>query len=268
MPKNSAEPTARRPGVAAARHAVEVLRCVSQAGGSIGINEIARRIGLHKSSISRVVATLEDEGLLEREPASERIILGIGLIAIAAPILTSRGISTIAHKHMERLAHDTGETASFSVWNGLEAISLDQVIGTNAITHYAGPGQSNAPHCTASGKLLLAFAPEAEIEAILAESLPRHTPHTITDPQALRGQIDEIRMRGFAINRGELSEDAGGISAIVRDLRHRPVGAITITLPMYRFDEARQDELVRQVCNAASRISLEMGCTEGGPGKL
>jgi DNA-binding IclR family transcriptional regulator len=249
----------RPAGVFAAKHTVDILRCISQAGTDVGVNEIARRVGLHKSSVSRLIVTLETERLVERNPETDRFKLGIGLMALAAPLLMERGVASVSRPHMSMLAQRSGETVNLSVWNGREAISVEQALGTNAITHYAAPGQSNPAHCSASGKLLLAFASPAEAEAILSGKLEKFTEYTVIDPAALRSDLASIRHAGCAINCGEFKSDVGAVAAAVRDMNGHALGAIVITVPMYRFDQQRQGELLTMVRATADDISAQMG---------
>jgi DNA-binding IclR family transcriptional regulator len=186
--------------VFAVQHAVEVLRCISRAPPDIGINEIARRVRLDKSSVSRLVRTLERERLVERATNSERVRIGFGLVSLAAPLLAGLRVTNLAPPVLEELARQTGETVNLSVWDGSEAVSVQQALGASAIKHYAVPGQRNPAHCTASGKLFLAYLDEAEIEVICRTPLESYSARTITDPSALRTEArlcpERWRVRG------------------------------------------------------------------------
>jgi DNA-binding IclR family transcriptional regulator len=245
--------------VQAVAHVAEVLRCISKAPRPIGVNEVARRVGLDKSSVSRLIATLERQRFVERVDGTTGIRLGFGLIALVAPLVADLGISTIARPQLELLARESEETVNLSIWDGRESVSVVQALGTNAITHYAMPGQRNPAHCTASGKILLAFAPEHEIEAILSGPLERYTEKTVTDPAVLRQQLKRIRATGHAINYGEFASDVGAVAAVVRDVDDRALGSLTITVPMYRFGPRRKDEILAMVRVAAARLSGQLG---------
>jgi len=259
--EHDAETAGRAPAptVAAVKHAIDVLRVIAGGGSPLGISQIARNVGLHKSTVSRLVATLEAEHLVERAPGSDRVRLGLGLAALAASVLPGLGLSQASRPRLAALAELSGETVNLGVWTGQEAISVDQAVGTSAITHYAAPGQSNPAHSTATGKLLLAFAPADEIDAVLSAPLTAHTPHTTTDPETLRNQLLPIRRDGWAINIGEFAEDVGAVAAAVRDHSGTTVAAITITVPMYRFGEQRRGELLAMVRETAAAVSAQLG---------
>jgi len=250
---------ARGSTVTAVRHAIEILRTFSASEREQGISEIARRIGLHKSSVSRLVTTLEQDRLLERDEVTKRVRLGGGLISLAAPLLGNVKVAEIARPYLVDLARRAGETISFSVWDGSGAVSVEQVLGGQAIAHYAPPGRRNPAHCTASGKALLACASDTEIGRVLADALERYTPRTVCDPARLRNELAATRARGYAINVGEFTTDVGAVAAVVRNGDGRVAGAIAATAPMYRFDAARRTELGSMVKQIAGELSRRLG---------
>jgi DNA-binding IclR family transcriptional regulator len=255
----AARARSREPTVIAVRHAIDILRGFSAIAPQQGVSEIARRIGLHKSSVSRLVATLEQDHLVERDAVTGRVRLGVGLVSLAAPLLANVKVAEAARPYLAELAQRSGETINFGIWDGSGAVSLEQALGGNAIAHYAPPGSRNPAHCTASGKLLLAYASPDEIERLLARPLERFTPRTVCDPVKLRAEIATIRARGYALNAGEFAPDVGAVSAVVRDVGGEVVGAITATVPMYRFEAARRSELTELVRETALRLSQRLG---------
>jgi DNA-binding IclR family transcriptional regulator len=249
----------RDPFVTAVRHAVQVLRSFSADAPHQGVSEIARRIGLHKSSVSRLVGTLEQDQLLERDRETGRIRLGPGLISLAAPLLANVKVVEVARPYLAELAQHSGETISLSIWDGAGAVNLEQALGGNAIAHYAPQGSRNPAHCTASGKLLLAFAAPGELERIFAQQLDRYTERTVCEPDKLRAEVATIRARGYAINAGEFALDVGAVAAGVHDSSGRVVSAITATVPMYRFEAARRRSLIAMVQATAAKLSTRLG---------
>lgn len=242
-----------RATVLAVRHALQVLRCLS-GEGPLGVTELASRVGLHKSSVSRLVATLLDDDLVEREAGSRRVRLGAGLLSLSAPLLGKVRFAEAARAPLADLAAACGETISLSVWDGAGAVNLEQALGAKAIKHYAPPGSRNPAHCTASGKLLLAHAAPAAVDRVLGRGLPRYTPRTIVGPVALRGEIALIRRKGFALNLGEYSSDVGAVAAPVCDAKGAVVAAVTATVPMYRFAASRRMHLLDMVLATAEIV--------------
>lgn len=252
----------RKPGtIIAVKHALDVLRCFSDRDLLLGINELARRVGLHKSSISRIVATLEEARFLERDAATGRYRIGLGLVSLSAPALAPLRLDDVVKPFLQDLASRSGETASFNVWDGVTAVCVDQERGSHAIAYLAPPGFRKPAHCTAAGKVLLAHAGEADIGRILDRPLPRYTERTIADRDALLAELAQIRKQRYAVNRGEFGGDVGAVAAVVLGANDKTVGAIALTVPIYRFDRRRCAELKDSIVEAAELLSQRLGST-------
>lgn len=249
----------RSPTVIAVKHAIDVLRCLSSSTEALGVTEIARRVGLHKSSVSRLLATMEAGHLVDRDRATGRFVPGIGLVSLAAPLISNLSLLDIARPFLGQLAEQSGETVSLNIWDGDAAVSVQQVPGANAVKHFAPPGMRNPAHCTAAGKALLAHAPEEDRERILSGALKSYTEHTVIDRDELRAELEQVRRTGYAANEGELVSDVGAIAAVIRDLDGRVVGAIAATVPMYRFGNERRSELIAAVAATAANLSRRLG---------
>lgn len=260
----SAAGPARRegPGILSVQHAVRVLRTFTAAEPLLGVNEIARRMGMHKSSISRILYTLEQDHLVERDGATGFFRLGPGLIALAAPILAGLNVVEVARTYLEELAMACGETVTLGLWTGSEAVNFEQVLGPGAIKHIALPGGQNPAHCTATGKVFLAALPESDVERILAQPLKRYTEHTILSRSRLMDEISAVRHLGYAVNDAELQPDVVAIAAPVRNLRGEVVAAVAASMPRYRFTPERRSELFRTVTDGALKMSRRLGYSE------
>jgi DNA-binding IclR family transcriptional regulator len=245
--------------VLSVRHAIEILRNFSSEAPLLGITDIASRVGLHKSSVSRLVATLEEDDLVERDPSTRRIRLGRGLLSLTAPLLESVRFVDATLPQLSELAQRSGETISLSVWDGSGAVNLKQVLGGKAVKHYATPGSRNPAHATAAGKLLLAFAPDEIIERTLARNLIRFTPRTLCSRTGILAEIATIRRQGYALNEGELALDVGAVAAPARNDKGAVVAAITATVPMYRFTATNRKQLIEFVQDTADTISTRLG---------
>lgn len=247
------------PRIAAVQHAVAVLRAFSAAEPLLGVNEIARRVSLHKSTVSRILATLEDAHLVERDIASGRFGLGPGIVALAGPLLANLNVREVAQPYLQQLAQDTGESVSLSIWNHGEAVNVDQVMGPGLIQHIAPIGSRSPAHSTATGKTFLAYAPSEEVRAILARGFTRFTSRTITDATALLAELDRIRSRGYALNDRELSENLIAAAAPVRDHRGQVVAAVGVSAPAFDDIQARLERFAALSKATAASISRRLG---------
>jgi DNA-binding IclR family transcriptional regulator len=250
---------ADQPRIAAIQHAVAVLRAFSAAEPLLGVNEIARRVGLHKSTVSRILATLEDAHLVERDAASGRFSLGPGVVALAGPLLANLNVREVAQPYLQQLAQDTGESVSLSIWNHGEAVNVDQVFGPGLIQHIAPIGSRSPAHCTATGKTFLAYAPPGEVQAILARGFTRFTNRTITDARTLQAELDQIRALGYALNDRELADNLIATAAPIRDHRGQVVAAVGVSAPAFDNIQERLERFAGLTMTTAASISRRLG---------
>lgn len=245
-------------GVGAVKKALRVLGCFSGAEPLLSVTELARRVGLHKSSVSRIITTLEEAQFVERDPVSGLIRLGGGLVALAAPIMENFGLSELVRSGLQELAATTQETCSFNIWDGEAAVSIDQVRGPHAVSHYAPLGLSKPAWCTATGKVLIAFSSEKIVERIMSGPFTRFTDVTLTDAAAVGAELETVRAENFAVNRGEFYADIGAVASAVRGKGGRLIGAVGITVPMYRFTEDKIRFLRGPVTAMAGLLSKKL----------
>lgn len=242
---------------------IRVLRELANADDPLlGVNEIARRIGANKSTVSRLVATLEYEGLVEKEPLSGRFRVAAGVVALAWPMLANSDIRDAARPYLEELATNARETSGLAVWSRDEAINIDQILGPGAIMHVATVGARLAPHSSASGKVFLAYASGDIRERALSRQLTRKTVRTITDSSVLLTELDSVRSRGFAVNDGEDTDEAVGIAAPVYGSQNAVDAVVSVTAPRYRTPPDRIEELATLVVDTAAKLSQRLGSTK------
>lgn len=251
--------TARNPGVAAARHAIDVLRCFTARSPLLGVNEIARHTALNKSTVSRLLATLEEAEFVERCPDTGRFFLGIGLITVAAPALAGLDLIKLARPVLRRLAEECGETVSIGLWRDPDVIMVEQVLGGRPVTHVIRAGDRVPAHCTAAGKIFLAYLPAADCKLFRRGSLRRFTPHTITDRAQIQAHCAAVRERGFATNDEEYEPESCGVATPIRAANDVVIATLTAAVPKHRFSAEQQGALVRLLCDNANNLSRRLG---------
>jgi DNA-binding IclR family transcriptional regulator len=177
--------------------------------------ELADRCGLNRSTAWRILATLEDSGLVERDPASGRYAVGYALVALAAGA-GHEPLVRRAHPHLRALAEACAETASLAVPRALQLVYVDQVQAPHVMAAN-WLGRPTPLHATSTGKAFLAWLAADELAAALPARLQRFTDTTITTRAALRAELAGVRARGHAASRGELEPALWGVSAPVLD---------------------------------------------------
>jgi DNA-binding IclR family transcriptional regulator len=240
-------------GVQSVQRAAALLEAIAGAPEPLTAPELAERCGLNRSTAWRILATLEDEGLADRDPATNRYSIGYALTRLASAAGDS--LPRRARPHLEELSRHAGETVSLAVPRGLQLVYVDQVQAPHVMAA-DWLGRAVPLHATSTGKALLAFLPSEELEAALSQPLPSFTESTVTDPVRLRTELDRVRKRGYAVSRGELETALWGASAPILDRRNRPLAVVSVWGAEGRLrTRSRLDELGRAAASTASAIA-------------
>lgn len=240
---------------------MRVLRLFSPDRRHLGVIEAAELLGRPKSSVSRLLRSMEAEGFLSRDEASGRFRLSLALAALGELARASTSMQRLARPVLEELVERTGETSNLVVLDGSEAVNVEVVRSSRAVQHVGVLGRRLPLHATAAGKVLLAWAPAGVQERILAGPLPALASRTLTDPAALARELACVRDQGYATASRELEEELAAASAPVRDHRGAVVAAVTTSAPLSRVevDGEPWPLLVSRVTGAAATLSSALG---------
>ncbi|TDU06506.1 IclR family transcriptional regulator [Streptomyces sp. 846.5] len=238
--------------------AVSILELLARQGET-GVTEIAAELGVHKSTAFRLTAALELRGLVEQAGERGKYRLGMGLVRLAGAATMRMDLSLQSRPVCERLAAEVAETINMAILDDDEAVNIDQVMGPSAITSHNWVGQRTPLHATSSGKVLLAYLPEAAIDARVAV-LKRYTANTVVDPDLLRAQLFTARQEGYAYTIEELEEGLNAIAAPVFAQTGQVIAAVSVSGPSFRLGAPRLlEELAPAVVRAAAEISARLG---------
>jgi len=232
--------------------AAELLKALGAHGGPASVFDLAERCGLNRSTVWRILATLEDAGLVERDPATGRYEIGYALVALGAAAGHDPLIRR-AHPALRALAEACLETASLAVPRGMQLVYVDQVQAPHVMAA-DWLGRATPLHATSTGKALLAWLSEDDIGAALPGRLERFTDTTITTRPVLRTELAQVRARGYAISRGELEPALWGVSAPVLD-GDRPVAVVSVWGVESRIRARGLDALGSRTVAAADEIA-------------
>ena len=254
---------AGRSSLQSVTRAIRALELIAEAG-ELGVTELGRRLDVHKATASRLVATLAEHGLVERDPLSEKYRLGFGLIRLAGAAMAGLDLVQTAHPIVEELADRTRETVNLGVLSGGAVVYVDQVSGTRAIVSVSWVGRRTPLHCTSNGKVLLAYLSEAERERLLAGPLERATPSTIVDKEVLAAQLREIVVRGYAQTMEELEEGLNAVAAPIRQADGHVIAALSVSGPAFRMRPVDLPRIARLTMDAANGVSRRLGFVDRG----
>jgi IclR family acetate operon transcriptional repressor len=241
--------------------AAALLLALGDSQGEAGVTELARRLGLHKSTASRLLATLERRGLVEQDDETGKYRLGLVLIRLAERAERTLDLRSIAMTELERLARLTRETVSLGILEGDACLTVAQADGPNLVAVGDWTGRASPLHCVASGKVLLSAMAEREVLRIVRRGLVAHTERTITELEPLLEELARIRRRGYATALGEYELGLNAVSAPVNDARGAVIAAVDIWGPAFRLTPRRIPELAAQTREAAAAISVRLGAS-------
>lgn len=245
--------------VRAVERALQILGSFDDRHPERGVSEIAQAVGLHKATTHRIVTTLLSYGFLERADDGQRYRLGIALANLGFMVLRRTDVRREAMPVLTELAAHLDETCDLSVYHRGGAYYLEVVQGSRALTIAAAVGRSLPLHATASGKVLLAHLPEAELAGLLEAPLAALTDRTITRAAELRKQLEAVRAQGFALDNEELELGVRAVAAPVRDRGGEVVAALSVACPTSRLTLERVPSVAAEARQAADAISRRLG---------
>lgn len=241
--------------------AFELLERLADAGGELGLSQLAAATRLPPPTIHRIMRTLMAGGYVRQEP-SRRYALGPGLIRLGT--VAGHTIGSWAMPYLGELAAEIGETANLAMLEGDSAVYLAQVPSRHSMRMFTEVGRRVMPHCTGVGKALLAELPVAEVRGIVARTgLPAQTDRTIGDVEALLAELAGIRERGYAIDDGEQETGVRCVAVSVQGIPARI--AMSVSGPSARVTMERVAEIAPIIQRAADRLSADVS-GNGAPG--
>ncbi|MEV4177622.1 IclR family transcriptional regulator [Nonomuraea sp. NPDC049709] len=231
--------------------AIAILEILAR-DGATRVTDLAVELDVHKSTAFRLLAALEQGGLVEQTGDRGRYRLGFGVVRLAGAATAQLDLSRESRPVCLRLAEAIGETVNIAVPRNGDTVNISQVRGPAAISGHNWVGQRTPSHATSSGKVLLAYGalrPPAELE--------RYTAQTVTSAAELR--LDEIRERGWAATVEELEVGLNAVAAPIRGADGSVVAAVSASGPSYRLTPDRLPEVGELLAEGAREISQRIG---------
>lgn len=249
----------KRTRLSSVANAMRLLRVFSDDDFEIGVSELAKRLGLAKSTVHRLASTLVRERILERGPRDGKYRLGLVLFELGALVRRKMDVSAEARPQLKALMERTGETVHLAVLDDHSVLYVNRIESRRAIRMGFGLGVRAPLHCTALGKALLAFQPEAVIDEVIANGLPPRTANTITGAQAFRQELAGVRARGYAIEDEEIEAGLRSIATAVRNDAGDVIAAIGIAGPAHRMTKKVLLSYARELMAATDAVSQRLG---------
>jgi len=244
--------------VRAVERAMRILSCFDGQHPELGVSEIAQATGLHKATVHRILMTLFNGGFLERTVDGERFRLGLRLMELGLGALRSLDFRRATFPYMQQLVERFQEICTLSMLDRGLVLYVEVVHSEHSLTIAARVGRLLPAHCTASGKVLLAFLPTEVMEPILNAPLAAYTEKTITSPDQLREELKVVRQRGYALADEEFEVGIWAISAPIRDMDGNVIAALSMPFPTNRLRRERIPEIAQALLEAANAVSAHV----------
>jgi DNA-binding IclR family transcriptional regulator len=257
----------RTRGASPVLKAVGVLDHIARAPGPVTLADLSAGTALPKPTTHRLARMLETAGMLHRDPLTRRYAVVPALVALSFHALRSAPASPHRHVLLERLSERLGETVNLGVLSGAEILYLDRVESRWPLRMDFKPGSRVPFHCTANGKLLVAFARPAMRERLLRpKTFPAHTPSTITSRAALGRELAEIRRRGYSEDNEEFLIGVCCLAVPVRERRGSVVAGLAVSAPSARFNLERARSYLPDLVTAAAELGAALEAERHGDG--
>jgi DNA-binding IclR family transcriptional regulator len=248
-------------GVQSVDRALAVLEILAR-DGHAGVSDIAEEMGIHKSTVSRLLGSLVSREMVHQNSDRGKYQLGFGILRLASSIPGRLSLVREARPILEGLADEFKETVNLAVLRSNYAVNVDQAMGPSTLATYDWVGSLTPLHATSSGKVLLAALSADERDRILKETgLPARTPRTITNREELENELITIARNGYGITLEEFEIGINSMAAPVYNHLGTVIGAISISGPAFRFDPGKEQGLIERIKDAGLQISAKMGYT-------
>lgn len=248
--------TESRRTLSSVHNAARLLKSFTSLEREIGVTELANRLGLGKSTVHRLLATLAEEQLIEQDQTTGRYRLGLAIHELGAAASTATDLHAAALTPMSVLRNRTGETVQVAVLDGREVVYVERLESPNTLQLFLEVGRRNVAYATGTGKCLLAYLDDRSLDQLLVGwELEAKTPRTITDHRGLREELSRTRRRGYATNLHESETGVLSVAGPIRDVRNRVIASMSVAGPADRMEPVmeRTIQAVIEACAVTSR---------------
>lgn len=244
--------------VQAVLKALEILELICR-NRNCGVRELSEKAGINKSTVNRLVATLEKAGYVEQEKARGKYRASLRLFELGNEVIRHLDIYEQAYPIMQNLSEQTGETVNLAILDGNQVLYVMKIDSPHMLKSSAPIGSRSPVYCNASGKVILAYLSEGSRRSLLpAEFLP-FTPNTIKDVAELETELSKVRANGYAVDNEEWSLNSRALAAPVWNYEPKIIAALTIAGPSVRMTAQRIEELAQILTKEAAALSAKLG---------
>lgn len=240
--------------------ALTILDILKDNADGIGVTELSKRLGVAKSTIHRLLTSLQNKGFVTKNQKNDKYVLGLKLVELGSYVLQNIDIRAVAAEPLRELAHITGETAHLVSMDQGEIVYIDKVESNATIRMFSQIGKRAPVHCTGVGKAMLAYLPEKDVEDIInAKGMQKFTNNTLTTKEDLKSNLNFIKESGYSVDDEEHEVGIRCVAAPIFDHTGNTIAGISIAAPINRMYEDKLKSHVEIVKKYANEISIRLG---------
>jgi IclR family KDG regulon transcriptional repressor len=241
------------------KNALRILRSFTMDEPEKRITDIAKSLGLAKSTVSRVFSTLASEGFVTKDPETQKYRLGLSVLALTGVAVTNLEILRETRPVIKQLVDKIGETAHLAILDGIDIVYLEKTECNHPVRILTHLGKRNPSYCTGSGKVLLAFGENEIVQQVINQGLIPYTQNTIIKPELLYEELARIRVDGYAVSNEEFGDGTVSIGAPIRDNTKKVIAAVSLVGPMQRVQPYKFQSYGQKLIEAGNEISKRLG---------
>lgn len=222
--------------------AIRVLECFSLSEPELGVTEIARKLDMQKSTIYNILSTFQQHGYVIQDPKTSKYCLGFKILHLSYIVNQHLGLRELLLPYLHKIADAAREVCYFGILDQQEVLYIDAVYPTGQVQQRTILGERAPLYCTGLGKAMLAYLPQDQLDALLATEMKSYTPYTLCKPDALRTNLEEIRLNGYAVDNMEHEFGVRCVAVPLFGANGQPVAAVSVSGPSPRFDHTTISE--------------------------
>jgi len=240
--------------------ALEILLAFTPHNREMGTMELSHNLGYHKSTVSRLLRVLTYYGFVQHDPTKRKYMLGISAANIGKAIRQSLSehLIGIAQPYIDDLRNRIGKTVGLEVWSGKGTILAYRAKGPHHMHPTPRLGVKIPVHISAGARAILAYSPPEFVDTVLHGKFERFTPNTITDPNIIKNQLNDVRKAGVAFTHGEKNIDVDVIAAPIFNHEKRPLAAVNTSATVSEMESMRGSGAVSSLKETAATISSKL----------
>ena len=252
----------RSRGVKSSERTLEILETLAASKERRSLSELARTLEVPKSSLHAILRTMHERGWVETDPSGTRFGLGVRALYVGTAYPDSDDVVSVAEQTLDWLVAQLDETIHLGRLDGTDIVYLAKRESSHHLRMFSAIGRRLPAYATALGKALLAALPDDQLAAHLPETLTALTPHTLTDPDALRRDLERTRRRGYAVDDEESTEGLGCIAVTV-PTGDPPHHAISCSVPTVRLKREQRKAIVEHLLEAREHLAVRVRALQG-----